>query len=173
MNIRESLEQEHSKALTLRIIAYIGSDTSRLAELMACFFDKEGRICQRAAWPVGLLGEKQPALIEPYLEQILLSLKQPHHDAISRNTMRLLNSLPDIPDAVIGLAADAAFKFLEDPSVPIAIRAFSIRILGKICRKEPDLKDELKALLEDVLEHEKAPGLIVSARDVLKQIASK
>ena len=170
MNIRESLEQGHSKALTLRIIAYIGNDAHRLAELMACFFDKEWRICQRAAWAVGLIGEKQPTLIEPYLEQILLNLKQPHHEAILRNTMRLLHSLPDIPDAVLGLAADAAFRYLEDPSVSIAVRAFSIRVLGKICKKEPDLKEELRILLEDMLEFEKAPGIITSARDVLKQI---
>ncbi len=168
MNIRESLEQEHSKAQTLRIIAYIGHDASRLEELIDCFFDKEARICQRAAWAVGLMGEKQQTLVEPYLEKILLNLKQPHHDAIRRNTMRLLNSLPTIPDAVLGLAADTAFRFLEDPSVSIAVRAFSIRVLGKICLKEPDLKDELRILLEDIMANEKAPGLLVSSRDVLK-----
>ena len=62
MDIRESLEQGHSKALTLRIIAYIGNDADRLAELMKCFFDKEWRICQQAAWAVGLIGEKQPVV---------------------------------------------------------------------------------------------------------------
>ena len=104
------------------------------------------------------------------MEQILLNLKQPHHEAILRNTMRLLHSLPDIPDSVLGLAADAAFRYLEDPSVSIAVRAFSIRVLGKICKKEPDLKEELRILLEDMLEFEKAPGIITSGRDVLKQI---
>lgn len=170
MNIRQSLDQEHSKAMTLRIVAYIGNDASRLEELMTCFFDENWWMCQRAAWPMSLVGEKNPTLIEPYLERILLNLKQPHHEAIRRNTMRLLRELPTIPDAVIGLAADAAFRFLEDPSVSIAVRAFSIRVLGKICLKEPDLKDELRILLEDIMANEKAPGLLVSSRDVLKQI---
>lgn len=170
MNIQESLEQEHSKAMTLRIIAYIGNDASRLEALMTCFFDKDWRICQRAAWAMSLVSEKHPTLIEPYLERILLNLRQPHHDAIRRNTMRLLNSLPTIPDSALGLAADAAFRFLEDPSVSIAVRAFSIRVLGEICLKEPDLKDELRILLEDLTTHETASGLLVSARDVLKQI---
>ncbi len=167
MNIRESLEQEHSKAMTLRIVAYIGNDANRLEELMTCFFDGNWWMCQRAAWPMSFVGEKNPTLIEPYLERILLNLKQPHHDAISRNTMRLLRELPTIPDAVLGLAADAAFRFLEDPSVSIAVRAFSIRVLGKICLKEPDLKAELRILLEDIMANEKAPGLLVSSRDVL------
>ena len=84
--------------------------------------------------------------------------------------MRLLNCLPTIPDAVLGLAADAAFRFLEDPSIPIAVRAFSIRILGKICLKEPDLKTELRILLEDMMAHETALGLLVAGRDVLKMM---
>jgi hypothetical protein len=170
MNIRESLEQEHSKTLTLRIIAYIGNDANRMAELMACFFDKEGRICQRAAWAVGMIGEKQPQLIEPYLEHMLLNLKTPQHDAILRNTMRVLRDVPDIPDAILGLAADISFRFLETPSVPIAIRAFSMRVLLKICKKEPELKVELRALIEDILEHDRAPGIVSAGRDVLKQL---
>jgi hypothetical protein len=172
MIIRESLEQEHSKTQTLRIVAYIGNDTTLMAELMACFFDKEWRICQRAAWAVGLIGEKKPHLIEPYLEKMLLHLKTPQHDAILRNTMRVLRDMPDIPENVLGLAVDVAFRFLEDPSVAIAIRAFSMRVLGKICRKEPDLKDELRVMIEDLLEHEKSAGLVSAGRDVLKQITS-
>ena len=173
MNIRESLEQEHSKTMTLRIMAYIGSDASRLEELMTCFFDENWWMCQKAAWAVSLVGEKHPTLIEPYLERILLNLKQAQHEAIRRNTMRLLKSLPTIPDHVLGLAADAAFRFLEDPSVSIAVRAFSIRVLGKICLKEPDLKAELRLILEDILAIEKAPGILVSSRDVLRTINDK
>ncbi len=170
MNIRENLEQEHSKALSLRIIDYIGNDTTRMSELMSCFFDKNARICQRSAWAVGMIGEKNAPLIEPYLEQMLLNLRTPQHDAILRNTMRVLRDLPEIPEPIIGLAADASFRFLETPSVALAIRSFSMRVLAKICKKEPDLKGELKALIEDILVHEKAPALVSAGRDVLKQI---
>jgi hypothetical protein len=170
MNIRESLEKEHSKALTLRIITYIGNDATRMSELMACFFDAEWRVCQRAAWAVGLIGEKQPHLIAPYLEQMLLNLKTPQHDAILRNSMRVLRDMPDIPDDVLGLAADVSFRFLETPSVAIAVRSFAMRVLAKICKKEPELKDELRALIEDILEHDKAPGIVSAGRDVLKQL---
>jgi hypothetical protein len=173
MNIRESLKQEHSKALTLRIIAYIGNDANRMAELMACFFDKEGRVSQRAAWAVGLIGAKQLQLIEPYLEQMLLKLKTPQHDAISRNTMRIMRDMQEIPNAVLGLAADVSFRFLENPSVAIAVRAFAMRVLAKVCKKEPELRDELRALIEDILEHDKAPGIVSAGKDVLKQLKKK
>ncbi len=170
MNIRESLEQEHSKTQTLRIVALIGNDTARMSALMTCFFDSDWLICQRAAWAVGLIGEKNAHLIAPYLEQMLLNLKTPQHDAIARNTMRVLRDMPDIPDDSLGLAADVSFTFLEDPTVAIAIRAFSMRVLEKICRKVPELKDELRGLIETLLEQEKAPGIVSAGRSVLKQI---
>jgi hypothetical protein len=172
MNIRENLEQEHSKVMTLRILDYIGQDAERMAELMTCFFDEEWRICQRAAWAVGLLGETQPQLVEPYLEKMLQMVSTAKHDAILRNTMRVLRNMPEIPDNIVGLAADVSFRFLEDPSVPIAIRSFSMRVLAKICQKEPDLKNELRLMIEDILVHDKAPGIVTAGRDILKKMVN-
>lgn len=170
MNIKEALEAEHSKALTVRIINYIGNDSERLAELMACFFSENLRLCQRAAWAVGYMAEKNPTLIEPYLERMLLNLKNPVHDAIMRNTMRTFRELPTIPDDLLGLAADVCFKYVMTPSVAIAIRAFSMHVLGKICRKVPELKEEVKMVCEDWLQNETAPGLRTTAREVLKKL---
>jgi hypothetical protein len=173
MNIREALEQEHSKTQTLRIVSYIGDDAALMAELMVCFFDTEWRLCQRAAWAVGLLGEKKAYLVEPYLEQMLLHLKLPHHDALARNTMRTLHAMPEIPENALGLTVDVAFRFLENPSVPTAIRMFSMRVLAKICKKEPDLKDELRLLIEDILAHEKSAGIVSAGRSVILELKIK
>ena len=170
MNIKEALEAEHSKALTMRIIAYIGDDTERFDELMNCFFSENNRLCQRTAWAVGYFGEKNTALIAPYLERMLLNLNTPHHDAIVRNTMRVFRELPEIPDDLLGLTADVCFRYIMTPSVAIAIRAFAMRVLEKVCRKVPELKEELQLTIEDLLQHETAGGLVSSGRDVLKKL---
>ena len=169
MNIREALEAEHSKAQAMRIVAYIGDDTARLDELMLLFFDNNYRISQRAAWSVSWLADSKPTLILPYLERMILNVKNEKlHPAIRRNTMRVLRELPEIPNNLLGLAADASFHFLENPSEAVAVRAFSMRVLHKICQKEPELRDELRLLLEDILQHETMPALISTARDILK-----
>lgn len=170
MNIKEALEAEHSKAVTMRIIAYIGDDTERFEELMNCFFSENNRLCQRAAWAVGYFGEKNSALITPYLERMLLNLNKPSHDAIIRNTMRVFRELPEIPDDLLGLTADVCFRYVTTPSVAIAIRAFAMRVLEKVCRKVPELKEELQLTIEDLLQYETSGGLISSGRDVLKKL---
>ena len=74
MNIKQALDAEHSKALTLSIIKYIGDDADRMVELMTCFFSDEKRLCQRASWAVGYMAEKNQKLLEPYLERMILNL---------------------------------------------------------------------------------------------------
>jgi hypothetical protein len=49
MNLRESLLAEHSKALTVRIVDYIGNNEERFAELMNLFLNDVPRITQRSA----------------------------------------------------------------------------------------------------------------------------
>ncbi|MBL7814650.1 MAG: hypothetical protein JNL70_06560 [Saprospiraceae bacterium] len=170
MNIKEALEAEHSKTLTLKILDYIGHDLTRLDELMACFFSEQYRLCQRAAWAVGYISERNPTLIEPYLERMLLNLQNPTHDAIVRNTMRAFRELPEIPDDILGLTADACFRYVQTPSVAIAIRAFSMHVLEKVCRKVPELKEEIALICEDWLQNEEAPGIRATAKDVLKKL---
>jgi hypothetical protein len=179
MNIQEALEAEHNKPQIMRIIAYIGDDTERLDALMNCFFSEKYRLCQRASWAVGDIGDKKSHLLEPYLERMLLNLNQPtHHDAIIRNTMRVFKALPHIPEQLLGLTTDTCFRYMtppsrknrDVPSVPVAIRMFSMRVLEKVCRQVPELKEELRLTIEDLIQYETRPGFVGAGRDVLKRI---
>lgn len=172
MDIREALLQEHSKAQTSRIVEYIGTDTERLDILIHLFLYDEYRICQRAAWAVGDIGEKYPELIEPYLEKMLKNLDNNVHPAIIRNTVRVLSNLKKVSDSTLGLALDKCFRYLESPTVPVAIRVYAMRFLYKASLKEPDLKTELKILIEDFLEYEK-PFFVAAGRDILRKMAKK
>jgi hypothetical protein len=171
MNIKEALEAEHSKPQTMRIIAYIGEDTERFEELMNCFFAENYRLCQRASWAVGDIGDKKTHLLAPYLERMLLNLNQSQqHDAIKRNTMRVFKALPHIPDDLLGLTVDVSFAYVTTPSVSIAIRAFALYVLEKVCRQVPELKEELRLTIEDMMQHETMPALVSAGRTVLKKL---
>jgi hypothetical protein len=157
VNLREALLAEHSKILTMRIVSYIGDDTERFAELMHLFLNDVPRITQRSAWAVSYVAEHNPKLIEPYLIPLLKNLRDNIvHDAIARNTVRAIKEIPDLEnqtEEVIGLLADVCFRYLEGPSVSVAIKAFSMIILDRLCAREPDLLNELLPLIEDQMPH--------------------
>lgn len=151
--LSEQLTLEHSKPQAQRLAAWIGHDAERFAALMEIFLSNDYRLCQRSAWVLSHVAQKSPLLVEPWLPRMVAKMREPGiHDAVKRNVVRLLEDI-DIPDAIVDDLADLCFQFLANPHEAIAIRAFSMTVLEKICRKIPELKPELRLLIEEHFEH--------------------
>ncbi len=170
MDLKKVILQEHSKGQALKIVRFVGIDPKRFKELVQVFLEGPYRITQRAAWPLSLCVQQHPKLILPYLKQILDFLDQPGiHDAVKRNTIRLLQFI-DVPKRFHGQVANVCFTFLQDNKEPVAIRVFSMTVLGDISQYNPDLKRELKLIIEDQLPYA-SPGFVSRAKKVLRKIA--
>ena len=167
--LTEQILAEHSKAQTMRIVRWVGHDAARLEVLMEIFLGNEYRLTQRAAWAVRYVGENAPELMTPWLSEMVARLRQPGiHDAVKRNVLNVFEPL-EIPENLQDDLADLCFGYLEDPKEALAIRCASMTILEKICRKVPELKPELRLLIEAHFEHGTA-GLKSRARKVLKKL---
>ncbi|MBK9734308.1 MAG: hypothetical protein IPO92_04795 [Saprospiraceae bacterium] len=170
MEIKQILLSEHSRIASEKILASILQNPLNFDALMDCFFDKEYRICQRASWPVGVIGEKQPELLIPYLPRMIHNLEKPLHDAIIRNTVRTWQFMA-IPDEFQGHIFDICFKFITDPKKAIAIRAFSITVCANICSTIPELREELATAIEDQIEFGSS-GFVNRAMKTIKMLRS-
>ena len=93
--------------------------------------------------------------------------KKDAHVAVKRNIMRLLQDI-EIPKPLYGTLTDKCFALL-DPKETIAVRVFSMTVLANIAKQEPDLKKELRIVIEDQLPYGSA-GFLSRARKVLKEI---
>ena len=168
MNIKTELLKEYSKPQAVKISNYIGRDENRFSELMKLFFEDGYRITQRAAWVVSHCSDKYPELIEPYIEPMILNLKNDIPVAVQRNTLRVLQE-KEMPESIIGDAADICFKIMETAKEPIAVKVFAMTLLANICKNVPELKNELKILIEDKLPFGSA-GFKSRANKILKKL---
>ena len=166
MNLRDAILKDHSKKHALQLAGYIGDDTSRFDELMQLFLGNNYIITQRSAWVVGICCDNYPFLILPYLEKVILNLRNDINDAVKRNTVRLLQNI-DLPDQLLGITADVCFQLLLARHEPVAIKVFSMTVLLNIVKKVPELKNELKIIIEDQLPHA-SPGFLSRAGKTLK-----
>ncbi|MFT3705018.1 MAG: hypothetical protein QM802_21810 [Agriterribacter sp.] len=97
-----------------------------------------------------------PHLIRKHLRKIIVQLKKPGiHNAVKRNTVRLLQDIP-IPETLQGEVMDICFTFIADPKEAVAVKAFSITILDNLSKQYPEIIPEMKLLLEDQMPHETA-----------------
>ena len=169
MNLRDTILEQHSRAQSDKIINWVGDDKKRYAELVHLFLTDEYRVVQRAAWPLSDIGIKYPALVKPYLEKFvkLLSDKE-KHPAVARNILRTLQFI-EIPAKHHGEVVNACFEFLLKSEYPIAFKAFAMTVLANITTKEPELKRELKIVIEEMMK-EGSPGIKARGRMVLKQL---
>ncbi|MEO5572254.1 MAG: hypothetical protein ABIT08_10200 [Bacteroidia bacterium] len=168
MNIREEILKEHSKKQTNKIVKFIGNDSKKFKELMHLFFNDEYRVVQRAAWIVNNCAEDYPELIKPYLEKMIDYLQKPVHDAVRRNTVRILQFI-DIPKRLNGKAASVCFDLLQSKDEPVGVKVFSMSVLGNLCKTEPGLKNELRLVIEEQLPYSTA-GFLSRAKKILKRL---
>ncbi len=171
MNLKETILQEHSKKHCDKIVHYIGNNKERFAKLMILFFKGEYRVTQRAAWPMSYCVKNHPELIKPYFKKLLDNLKKKNlHDAVLRNTVRLLQEV-EIPKKYHGRLMSICFDFIQSNELPAAVKAFSLSILQKLSQQYTEIVPELKLIIEERWEHETA-AFRSRGKKILKQAAS-
>ncbi len=149
MDIRKQLLSDHSKSNTDEIVFHIMENPERLIELMDLFFNGDSLIKQRSAWVIGDLGRAEPQLIAPFHAQMIAHLKTPKiHDAVKRNTIRYLSEI-ELAEDLWGEAYDLAFKTLSSNNEKVAIKVFSMTLALNIVKKIPELKEELRYIIEE------------------------
>lgn len=149
MDLRNQILSEHTKANCQLIVEWVGNDPARFDELFNLFLHDEYRVTQRAAWPMSYCAIAHPSLMKKNMGKLIRNLQKPDiHDSIKRNTLRLLQSA-DIPLKYEGIIMNTCFEYIENPKEAVAIKAFSLTILGRLAKKYPEIISEIKLLIED------------------------
>ena len=169
MNLREEILKEHSKAQCNKIVQWVGADQKRFNDLFYLFLHDEYRVVQRAAWPVSYCVMQYPSLINKHWKGLINHLKKANqHNAVKRNGLRLMQEIK-IPEKYHGEIMSLCFTFLESPREALAIKVFSMTVLGNLARIYPDIIPELTLIIEDQLPQQSA-GFKSRAKKVLKII---
>jgi hypothetical protein len=172
MNLKEEILKEHSKKQCDAIVKYIGNDRKRFAELMKLFFEGEYRVTQRAAWPMSYCVHDHPELIQPYFSPLLKNLaKKNLHDAVIRNTVRLLQDV-DVPKKFHGKLMNICFDFILSNETAVAIKVFSLTILQNLSKFYPEIIPEIKLIIEERWEHETAAFRSRAGKILKKEVVS-
>lgn len=150
MNLRNLILEKHSKEQMLLVVDYVGNNKKKFDELMHLFLFDDYRVSQRASWAVLHCIQKNPSFAKKYLPMMLDNLKNPIHDAVVRNTIRILD-IVEIPENLHAQVMDICYELVTKNTSPIAVKAFSIGVLTKLSKLYPELKNELKAIIDDQL----------------------
>lgn len=166
MHLKSEILKEHSKAQTQKIVNWVGSSQERFDELVTLFLGNEYRVTQRAAWPLAFIAIEYPQLAKKHLTVFVQLLgNETVHKAVRRNIVRLLQFI-EIPKKLHGTIMNHCFEFIADVHETAAIKAFSLTILQNLSKQYPEIKQELKTIIEERWAYE-TPAFHVRARRLL------
>lgn len=169
MKLRETILKEHSRANCTRIAKWVGSNQQRFDELFDLFLNDEYLVVQRAAWPLSYAVIAHPPLIQKHFGRLLKNLRKPGlHDAVKRNTVRLLQDII-IPKKYHGDVMNICFDYIISPNEKPAVKAFSLTVLQHLSKDYPEIKQELKTIIEDRWDLE-STAFKSRAKKILKEL---
>jgi hypothetical protein len=155
------------KKLT-RFVAQIRNDKKAIKELTKLVLGDDLTLSMRASWALVHVSYKNPKIIYSELPALVKFLKgENQHTGAIRNVLNLLNEL-DIPEKHCSEIFDLCMKFTKNATLPHAVRAFAITILGQICQRYPELKPEVELVLNELKTFPQPPSITVRIRDTSK-----
>lgn len=86
-----------------------------------------------------------------------------------RNILRILEEI-EIPEKYESYLVACCFSILTREANPIASKAYSNTVATKICKKYPDLKNELRLLLEHIQNYPITPAIKFRIKRVIKEL---
>lgn len=171
MTLRKMLlaDPNQSRGLAVRVAGYACESEANFKELIQCFLSDDWRLTQRASWSLSMAAKQKPELLGPHIGTLVSQLQRTDvHDAVVRNTVRILEGIA-IPEQYQGEVMDACFNFILDRKTAIAIKAFSLTILFNLSKIYPEIKKELRIIIEENMDFETA-AFRARGRKILEKI---
>ena len=119
---------------------------------------------------MGDIGEIAPELITSAVKELFSIYKETNITGFDRTMAKVFWQI-GIPEPIEGEVIDLLFNWVMCPDKKVAVKVYSISALLNVCKKYPDLKQELRVVINDQLD-KNSIAFKVRARDVLKELGS-
>ncbi len=161
---------DSSRLLADILVNDIGNNPERFEEMMNLSLRDEYPLSMRAARVIALVIESYPDLVYPYIPIMISRLSQLKTEGVRRGFLKVLSEQPfPYDEEQMGILTDIAFTWLSDPKEAVSIRYYSIEILLNVSKKYPEIQNELKSILNELLE-DGSSGLQAKSTMVLKYL---
>jgi len=143
--LKEILSSNSSRMIADKAVQYIGNDNELYDYVVELSLSEKSPLNWRAARAIELSTEKYPEFFMPHVNKIAGLYPNFSTPGLKRSYTKILaNYIEEISEDNLSVLIDISFKYLNSDSQDIAVRAYCMVFLYKVCEKIPELKNELK-----------------------------
>ncbi|MBR3568614.1 MAG: hypothetical protein IKN94_10120 [Salinivirgaceae bacterium] len=161
------LEAEASRANTDYVANWAGTKAERIADLVEIALNADGQTAAHALWALEKVAAAHHNILLPHISAIVATLPRFTFSGMRRIACKIL-MLTDVPQDFDGPIIDFCFRMLETPDEPIGVKANCMSLIASRLSDYPELKPELKAIVDSIIETSDSKGFVVRARKFLK-----
>jgi len=168
MDYKEQLSRPLSKCFLDELVACVLENPLDFKIIYQLIFDADKKIAWRAAWACVKISERKPEWFDSNkFNEISTFAISTSHGGLQRSCLSILSHLP-LPSPLSVEFINACFDWMISAKSPIAVQALSMRMLCRICKSEPDFKQEFLATLENIDIESYSPGFKSTKNNVVK-----
>lgn len=168
MDFKKEILKDNGVINAKRLAEFIADNPKKIKKLVELFYDKETNISMRSAWIISHVCSLNPEIVVGIIPDFIKYLKSKNPNP---TTVRcVLSSLQQItiPEKYCAIVFDFCSRYVINEAQPLAVRAFSINIIGRLCKRYPELKHETELILSELKNYPQAPSLKASIRNASK-----
>ncbi len=169
MNIEELLPDSYRKTANLATQFVI--EHPEFIKLFISEINKQKpTFAMRISRVLALCHDQKPELILPFKDELLKNLLSTKSNSITRNLLYIFQTAWNkLNENELGQLLNFCFKYLENPIAEPAHRVYAMNIIFASTTVYPELKNELKSIIEFHYE-EGSAGFKACGRNILKQM---
>ncbi len=148
--------------------AGVKADENLFDQLYGYIFSGEHRLAWRSCWIIDSASEDHPELLAGKLPKVISALISTNDGSLKRHFTRILCRY-QLPDEYLGVIIDRCFELMT-PAEPAAVRVNAMQLLYNISQQAPDLKGELRSVIETLMEEGGSAGFLNRCGRLLRQL---
>lgn len=173
MNILKHLQEEYHTKGILYLAEHVCEDPTQLKTLFDIYLKGDQTMQRRAAWALGHAAEIQPSLFKKYYPVLIEQLnKSGQHQSIYRCAFKCMEET-ELPEKYLSQVFDLSLRYLSSEFYEAAVRAFAIAVAARCAKPYPELSNELKLVLNTLIQESQSPAIKVRVRNALKYLTPK
>jgi hypothetical protein len=127
--------------------------------------------CWRCSWIISKVTEKNPTLIEPFVDQIIRSLDNFKFDSQIGGFLKTLTYAKNIDEDYFGILTDYCIKIIYDAQRPSHNKYYAIQLLLRIANRYPELSREFALVIETNLPYFVKPYLKRYSKEAIRKLS--
>ncbi len=164
--IFELIESWENLDFLINEVIHSSKDYHTLMEL--ALYDQKP-VSWRAAYLVDKINDINPNLLLSYLEPMIKQVKIEKNGGKRRHFLKLI-SMNKIPEEQQGSLLDFCIDTFKSDKEAVAVRVHAMQILYNISKLQPELQQEILAVIEHEMKYHSSAGITSRGKKLVKKL---